>query len=73
VKPPVLPILAKHNKKRETKEMTRYNALLCQTQSLIVTPTLMREKQAAVSALMDLANPTSNKPKAIKMKKPKAT
>jgi hypothetical protein len=33
----------------------------------------MRENQAAVTALMDLANPTSNKPKAIKMKKPKAT
>jgi hypothetical protein len=73
VEPPVLPVLAKQDTKRETKEMTRYNVLLCQTQSLISTLTLMREKQAAVTALMDLANNKSNKPKAIKTKKPKAT
>jgi hypothetical protein len=33
----------------------------------------MREKEAAATALMDLANTKSNKPKAIKKKKPKAT
>jgi hypothetical protein len=69
--PPVLPFLGRQDTKRETKETTRYNALLCHTQSLVSTPTLMREKQTAVTALMGLANPTSIKPKAVKMKKRK--
>jgi hypothetical protein len=73
VEPPVLPVLAKKDTKRETKETTRHNALLCQTQNLVSTPTLMREKQAAVTALMGLANPTAMKLKAIKMKTTKTS
>jgi hypothetical protein len=69
VEPPVLPVLGTQDTKRENKETTRYNALLCQTQNLVSTPALMRENQAAVTALMDLADPTSMKPKAVKMKK----
>ena len=68
-----MPVLAKKDTKRETKETTRHNALLCQTQNLLSTPTLMREKQAAVTALMGLANPTAMKLKAIKMKTTKTS
>jgi hypothetical protein len=45
----VLHVFAHQDTRREAKETTRYNALLCQKQSLVSTPTaLVKEKQSAV-------------------------
>jgi hypothetical protein len=70
----VLPGLTHQDTKREAKETTRHNALMCQTPSLVSTPAaLVKEKQSAVNMLMNLQKDKSKEPKAIQTAKPKAT
>ncbi len=70
----VVPGLAHQDTKREAKETTRHNALMCQTpRSLVSTPAaLVKEKQSAVNLLMNLKKDKTNKPKANKTAKSKA-